>query len=101
MNVSKFCKLFPRAEQIGRFYMLPGKHARGPTFRIFLLKDGETAHGGSGVNAPLNNGKIELYGVTSGHPGWTEKYGWLEEGDWEAEIEKIIDNRECDMGNES
>ena len=74
--------------QYGRLYIVSGRHARGTTFRIYILPDGEEALPNYN-NSPLNTNAIEVYGVVSGHTGWTESYGWLYEGKWQDDFGKL------------
>ena len=74
-------------------YFLPGIHARGKTFQIFILPDidghPEKVVPNGSNNPPLNRNAIEVYGIVSGQPGWTESYGWLYRGVWEQDIQEI------------
>jgi hypothetical protein len=81
--------------QHGRLFLVSSSHARGKTFRIFVLPEGEEARpNGAGTgNAPLNLDAIEVYGITSGQPGWTETYGWLHAGRWQQDFEKLVEAR--------
>lgn len=38
---------------------------------------------------PLN-GAVEVYGIISGNPGWTEEYGWLRKGPWVKDFELLV-----------
>lgn len=64
-----------------------GDHARGRTVHIFLVDNEDYI--GNIINCP---GKLEVYGVVSGQPGWNEEYGWIHSGSWVKVIERIIDN---------
>ncbi len=75
--------------QYGRLYISSHYHARGKTFRIFVLpKDTEAIP--NGPNAPLNKDAVEVYGVISGNRGWSEVYGWLHKGRWQQDFEKLV-----------
>lgn len=89
----KYCEVFKKAEQIGRLYILPGSHARGRTLSVYVLPAGEKVVENAGINPPLNNDAVEVYGIISGHPGWTEAYGWLYQGPWQQDFEKIFADR--------
>ena len=54
-----------------------GNHARGKTFHMYLVEE------------PIGKRTdwLEVYGITSGNPGWTETYGWLVKGKWVKYIE--------------
>jgi len=86
-------KVFKQAEQIGRLYLLPSKHARGNTFRIYVLPAGEEVIENAGINPPLNKDAVEVYGITGGQAGWTETYGWLHEGKWQSDFEALYQER--------
>lgn len=88
-----FSTLFSKPEQIGRLYVLPGSHARGKTFHIYLLPEGEKAEVHYISNPPVNEGTLEVYGVKGGHTGWTEYYGWLHQGKWQEDFQAVYENR--------
>jgi hypothetical protein len=92
-GADEFCKVFKKSEQIGRLYLLPGNHARGPTFKIFVLPDGKEVTKNGQYNPPLNSNCVEVYGIISGQPGWTEVYGWKHTGKWVDDFNKIYANR--------
>jgi hypothetical protein len=75
--------------QYDKLYLVSGSHARGRTFRIFVLPEGEDAIP-NGPNPPLNKNAVEVYGVISGNPGWTESYGWLHHGKWEEDFNRLV-----------
>lgn len=91
----EYAKMF-RTGQYGRLYMCSHYHARGRTFHIYVLPEGEDAHP-NGPNAPLNKGAIEVYGITGGQPGWTETYGWLHRGKWERDFADLVGARLVDI----
>ncbi len=92
-GANEFCKVFKKAEQIGQLYILPSSHARGPTFRIYVIPNGEDVIENGGINPPLNTNSIEVYGAISGQLGWTETYGWKHSGKWVADFNKIFNKR--------
>ncbi len=59
----------------GIVHFLLDHHARGDTFKIWLIDGSE---------------KIEVYGIVSGQPGWTESYGWTKKGTWVKPILQFI-----------
>jgi len=79
--------------QYGKLYIVSGSHARGVTFRIQILPEGETAEPNGEGNSCLNDNAIEVYGVVAGHRGWTERYGWLEKGKWVHDFEDLVANK--------
>lgn len=85
-GANRFCEAFKDTQQTGRLYLVVSSHARGPTFRIFVLPDGDSAMPNGSGNPPLNKDAVEVYGATSGQCGWDETYGWLHEGKWQDEF---------------
>jgi len=79
--------------QYGRLCIVSGFHARGKTFRIFILPKGEDAIFNGPNNPPLNTDAIEVYGVISGQPGWSEEYGWLHLGKWADDFEVLLQEK--------
>ena len=75
----EFARLFATG-RYGRLSIRSGQHARGYYFHIFVMA-------ASGEDA------VEVYGVTSGQPGWTETYGWLHRGKWEEDFMKLVEER--------
>ena len=70
-------------QQYGQLYIVSGRHARGKTMHIYLLEQGQVLnsknqHGPNNTNTDVSEHQ-KVYGVVSGHPGWTEQYGWLNE----------------------
>ena len=92
----EFSNLF-QTGQYGRFYFVSGSHARGRTFRVFVLPAGADAMPNGPSNAPLNKNAVEVYGVVSGQHGWTEKYGWLHRGPWQEDFHKIVEDRKSEI----
>jgi hypothetical protein len=89
IGARRYAKLF-KTGQYGRFYITSGSHARGLTFQIQLLpKDVKAIPNGS-LNTCLNNDAVEIYGILSGQPGWTEKYGWIHKGPWVDDFNKLV-----------
>ena len=88
----EFSELF-RTEQIGRLYIVAGSHARGSTFHIYVLPEGEAALQNGPNNRCLNRNAVEVYGIISGQPGWTESYGWIHRGPWVEDFNKIAKER--------
>lgn len=88
-GTERYCKAV-KTGQYGRFYVVNGSHARGETFHVYLLPIGEEVQSNGPNNAPLNSGTVELFGVIDGNPGWDERYGWLHEGKWIEDFEKIV-----------
>lgn len=82
--------------QYGRLYLSSHYHARGKTFHIYVLPEGEAALP-NGPNRPLNNDAVEVYGITGGRPGWTEAYGWLYRGKWEQDFAALVETRRAEI----
>ena len=80
-----------RSEQIGKLYLKFHKHARGKCFQMYVMPEG--AKPNQYGHAPENS--VEVYGVTGGQRGWTETYGWLHEGPWQADFMKIVSERKA------
>lgn len=59
-----------------------------------MLPAGVEAIKGGSQNGPYNTGAVEVYGVVSGHPGWTEVYGWLHHGPWQHDFAEMVRQRE-------
>ena len=89
----EYCEVFKKAEQIGRLYVLPSGHARGSTFHIYVLPEGLKLTDDNFFKMNLDNDIVEVYGIISGEPGWTETYGWIHEGKWQTDFEEIYQKR--------
>lgn len=95
-----YAKLF-KTGQYGKLYITSGSHARGYTFRIQVLPDGEKAIPNGSQNTCINNNAVEVYGVVSGNQGWTESYDWLHKGQWCEDFQKLVDEREKEIEAEN
>ena len=85
----EYSKLFETG-QYGRLYIVSGSHARGSTFRIQVLPKDEKAIVNGSNNNCLNEKAVEVYGIVSGQPGWTETYGWSYVGKWCEDFDKLV-----------
>jgi hypothetical protein len=85
----EFAELFETGQH-GRLYLVSGGHARGRTFHIYVLPEGQEAMPNGTNNPPLNNDVVEVYGIVSGNPGWTESYGWIYHGKWELDFALLV-----------
>lgn len=92
----EFAKLF-KTGQYGKLYITSGDHARGTTFHIQILPEGETAKPNGAQNLCLNSDAIEVYGIVAGQPGWTEEYGWLHEGAWQEDFRKLVTSKQMEI----
>jgi uncharacterized protein (DUF1015 family) len=88
-GASEYAMLFSTG-QYGKLYITSGHHARGTTFRIQILPEGEEAKYNGSVNTCLNSNAVEVYGIISGNAGWTEEYGWIHKGKWQEDFEKLV-----------
>lgn len=91
-GASEYVRYFETGQH-GRLYIVCGYHARGSTFRIFVLPKGEAAIPNGDSNPPLNKDAVEVYGITGGQPGWTETYGWLHKGKWQENFNRLLTER--------
>lgn len=89
----EYATLFPGNAQVGRLALVSGSHARGSTFHIYVLPEGEAMSPNGPGNAPLNKDAVEVYGIVAGQPGWTESYGWLHKGPWQEDFARIVAER--------
>lgn len=96
MKGAEYATLFETG-QYGNIYITSGSHARGKTLRIQVLPDGEKAIPNGSQNACLNETAVEVYGVISGNPGWTEVYGWIHQGKWCDDFQKLVDTRNQEL----
>lgn len=76
--------------QYERLYLVSGQHARGRTFHIYVLPKGEEARPNGPGNGPRNTNAVEVYGIISGQPGWTETYGWIHAGKWQEDFADLV-----------
>lgn len=67
-----------------------GEHARGKTFRIWIYKN-------QNVEKPLEEHRLEVYGITNGQLGWSETYGWVIGGSWKNYIENYFEKISLDI----
>jgi len=91
-GAAEYAELFSRQEQHGRLLLVPGEHARGKTFQIYVLAD-DKKETRMFCKPP---GAVEVYGVVSGHPGWTESYGWKHRGPWEDDFLALVEQRRAE-----
>jgi hypothetical protein len=89
----EFADLFHSC-QYGRLYVQIGSHARGKTLHIFVLPDGVDVGQRSIYQVP---DVVEVYGIVSGQPGWTEEYGWLHEGKWQGDFFALVESRKAEI----
>ena len=84
----KYATLIPTG-QYGKLYIASSSHARGYTFKIQVLPEGEAAIPNFD-NLATNKNAVLVYGMVCGQAGWTEEYGWLHEGPWQEDFEKLV-----------
>ena len=87
--------------QCGRLYIVSSSHARGRTFHIQVLPEGEEAISNGNSNLCINRDAVEVYGIVSGRPGWTEAYGWLHDGPWRYGFYKLVQHRKEEFSRSS
>ena len=81
----------------GRLYIVQGSHARGKTLMVFVLPENiEFWDDGK----PVLTNAVRVYDVVSGQRGWTEQYGWVKEGKWQADFELIVDTAKTKKAKE-
>ena len=95
MKGAEHAKLF-KTGQYGKLYIVSGEHARGKTLHVQILPSGEVAIPNGSGNLCLNKNAIEVYGVITGNPGWSEQYGWLHQGKWQKDFEKLVKKAELE-----
>ena len=95
-GANEYARLFDTGQH-GRLYFVSGHHARGLTFKIYVLPKDEKAIPNGEQNAPLNDNAVCVYGELGGQPGWTEYYGWIEKGPWQEDFYKIVEVRKAEI----
>ena len=95
-GATEYAQLF-KTGQYGRLYLSSGTHARGTTFHIYVLPEGEEARWNGDGNGPRNSDAVEVYGIVAGQPGWTESYGWLEKGPWQEDFLALVEARKAEL----
>lgn len=95
-GAKEFASLFETGQH-GQLYLVSGEHARGKTFRIFVLPESERVMHNGKHNPPLNKDAVEVYGILGGQPGWTEYYGWMRAGKWQQDFERLVEDRKAEM----
>lgn len=85
----RYANLF-KTGQYGKLYLTSGSHARGRTFTIQVLPEGVKAKPNGSNNNCINSDAVEVYGMVSGQRGWTETYGWLHDGKWQADFCSLV-----------
>lgn len=100
-GADKYCKVFKRTQQVGRLYLVVSAHARGDTFRVYVLPEGEDAKPNGSCNPPLNKDAVEVYGAVSGQLGWTETYDWKHHGKWEEDLNALYKERKDQLEKET
>ncbi len=88
MNGAREYALLFNSGQYGQLYLHSGSHARGKTFRIWVIPEGLQ------ITEPWHDHRaVEVYGITGGQPGWSETYGWLHYGKWQQEFAELVEKR--------
>lgn len=63
----------------GRLQIVVGGHARGRTLHVYVLPEPGSLES-----------SVEVYGDVKGQRGWDEEYGWLVNGPWVADFDKLV-----------
>ncbi len=92
-GAAEYCKYFKKTEQFGKLFIDPSYHARGRTIHVWVLPSEEKITG----SIHVNKGAVEVYGITGGQPGWTETYGWLHEGPWQEDFQKLVNSKKLEL----
>ncbi len=82
-----------KSQQIGRLFLQFHTHARGKCFEMYLLPEGVEIKG----DRISGRDNVEVYGETGGHRGWTETYGWLHTGKWQADFKAIVEKKKVEL----
>lgn len=91
-GAKEFADIFGTGQH-GRLFLVSGSHARGRTFHIYVLPTEEKI-----TCMPwCHKDAVEVYGITGGQPGWTETYGWLHNGAWQADFAMLADRRKSEI----
>lgn len=93
MNGAREYATMFRTGQHGRLYLVSDEHARGKTFRIWVLPSADPL----GCMPWSVKDAVEVYGITGGQPGWTESYGWLHRGKWEQDFADLVEARKAEI----
>ena len=85
----EYAELFEQSQQHDKLYLQVESHARGKTFKIWVLPTDDLIEGS------IHNVEdaVTVYGVVSGNPGWTETYGWIHKGKWVQDFERLVEER--------
>lgn len=89
-GAKRYAELFGKNQQLGKLYAQVGSHARGRTFKLWVLPNEELID----KSIHIVKDAIEVYGVVSGQPGWTESYGWVHKGPWEKDFKNWVHSLE-------
>ncbi len=81
--------------QYGRLFIVSSSHARGYEFNVWVLPEGEDVQPGRYPSSTA----VKVYGPLGGQLGWTEWYGWLHSGPWQADFEAIVAERRAALAS--
>lgn len=84
------CKGYGNGYKYKNIIFVLSEHARGKTLKIWIYEN-------ENIIDPLKEDNLEVYGVISGQPGWTESYGWIIEGSWVSFIENYMNRLEYEI----
>lgn len=85
----EYAELF-KTGQYGKLYITSSRHARGKTFSIQVLPEGEKAKENGDWDLCLNKNAVTVYGAIGGNCGWSEYYGWIHKGRWTQDFENLV-----------
>jgi len=89
---SEYAREMEKTQQIGRLYFIVSKggyYREGWGFHIFVLPKGEKVNP-NGCSEPLNKDSVLVYGIINVDSYGFETYGWIHEGKWKKDFEKIL-----------
>jgi len=92
----EFSTMF-KTGQYDKLFLTSSHHARGKTFHIHVLPEDVKVE--SREELYKIKGRVEVYGIIGGQPGWTERYGWIHQGKWCADFGKLVIAREEEIKN--
>lgn len=92
----EYADLF-KTGQYGKLYIESGCHARGKTFKMWVLKDATVIGSEYPLNYHNSPDSVEVYGIIGGQAGWTEYYGWLHKGKWVEDFQNMVKKRKSEI----
>lgn len=93
MGINAYAHLF-KTGQYGRFYVCSHRYSEGHCLRIQLLPKNEKAIGNGDNNLCTNNDAVLVYGIVNNTNISNREYGWLHNGPWIKDFEKLVDEKQ-------